>query len=127
MSACLLEPRLGTAPSAGEKVRVSDVRFSSRTLSEPVTGTGSGVGVVALSGRKIVLNPCPFQVPANAASGPRLGDGTGDGARVSLGTSLNRNSLGSAMRARVVRSSIASPLQRSWTGRQTKAPVVNPG
>ena len=34
---------------------------------------GSGVGVFRLSGRKMVLKPCPLKVPVKAARGPRLG------------------------------------------------------
>jgi hypothetical protein len=72
-------PRLGTEPKAGENAKVSEVRFSSRTLSLPETGTGNGVGVTGLSGRKIVLKPLPAHLPANAASAPRLGSGLGAG------------------------------------------------
>jgi hypothetical protein len=66
---------LGTEPRPLEKDRVSEVRFSWRTLSTSSTGIGSGVGVAVLLGRKIVLKPLPVNVPANSASGPRLGAG----------------------------------------------------
>src|SRR5271156_289745 len=66
-------------PRLLEKDSVSCVRLSSRMLSKGwvggLSGTGSAVGVVVLSGRKIVLNPCPVQLPANTESGPK-GDGT---------------------------------------------------
>lgn len=55
---------------------VSSVRFSSSTLSGGsvvLIGPGICVGVVALSGRKIVLNPCPVNVPVKADSGPSVG------------------------------------------------------
>src|SRR5271165_667603 len=96
MSAWAPEPRLGTEPRLGENDKVSRVRFSSSTLSLPVTGTGSGVGVAVLSGRKMVLKPWPLNVPAKAASGPRLGveEATALGA-VRFDTSLNLKPLGS--------------------------------
>jgi hypothetical protein len=106
MSPCGSDPRLGTEPKLGENDKVSEVRFNSRMLSEPVTGVGSGVGVLLLFGRKIVLKPLPFQVPTKAAKGPRLGGtmGTGGGAGAasagligaigSEGTSPNKKSFG---------------------------------
>ena len=65
-----------------ENDSVSSVRFSCNTLSGGsvvVTGPGIGVGVLVLSGRKMVLNPRPVNVPAKADSGPRFG-GSGRGA-----------------------------------------------
>src|SRR5271170_5127542 len=67
-------------PRLLEKDSVSCVRLSSRMLSKGwvggLSGAGSAVGVVVLSGRNIVLNPCPVQLPVNAERGPK-GDGTG--------------------------------------------------
>src|SRR3984885_1625850 len=68
----ITSPRLGTEPRLGENDRVSRVRFSSRRLSLSPTGTGSLVGDPR-SGRKMVLKPLPWNTPAKAASGPRLG------------------------------------------------------
>lgn len=65
-------------------------------LSLPLTGMGNGVGVVGLSGRNMVLNPVPANVPTNAASGPRLGAGVPTPA-VAGRTSSMWKSLGSAM------------------------------
>src|ERR1700732_2814447 len=78
MSRCGSDPRLGTEPKLGENDKLSEVMFSSRMLAvagggPAATGVGSGVGVLLLSGRKIVLKPRPFQAPTNATSGPRLG------------------------------------------------------
>src|SRR5215469_16573609 len=73
MSPCARLPRLGTEPRPLEDDSVSLVRFSSSTLSLPVTGIGSGVGVFVLSGRKMRLKPLPLNAPVKAASGPRLG------------------------------------------------------
>src|SRR6516165_5087752 len=73
MSPCARLPRLGTEPRLLENDNVSLVRFSSSTLSLPVTGIGSGVGVFVLSGRKMRLKPLPLNAPVKAASGPRLG------------------------------------------------------
>lgn len=73
MSPCGFDPRLGTEPKLGENDKVSEVIFNSRTLSESGTGVGRGVGVLLLFGRKMVLKPLPFQVPAKAVNGPRLG------------------------------------------------------
>src|SRR5580692_8879187 len=67
------EPRFGTDPRPGENERVSEVRLSSRTLSEVGTGMGSGVGVAGFCGRKIVLKPLPVKVPAKPASAPSVG------------------------------------------------------
>ncbi len=91
-------PRFGTEPSAGENDSVSEVRFSSSTLSLPLTGIGSGVGVVGLSGRKMVLKPLPVKVPVKAASGPSVGISAPIGVRCSpaaIGTSVILNPLGS--------------------------------
>ena len=66
-------PRFGMDPRPGWKERVSEVRLSSRTLSEPGTGTGSGVGVVEFCGLKIVLKPLPVKVPVKPASAPSVG------------------------------------------------------
>ena len=66
-------PRLGISPGISVNSSVSLVRLSSRKLSSP--------GSVALwKGRKIWLNPCPFQSPTNPASRP-----SGDGAAVAAG------------------------------------------
>ena len=106
MSPCGSDPRLGTEPKLGENDKVSEVTFNSRMLSEPLTGVGSGVGVLLLFGRKMVLKPLPFQVPTKAANGPRFGGtmGTGGGATSATpgsigaigleGTSPNRKSCG---------------------------------
>src|ERR1035438_9805737 len=75
MSPWLPVPRLGMEPRLGENDRVSWVRLSSSKLSLPVTGIGSSVGVAVLSGRKMMLKPWPVNVPAKAASAPRLGAG----------------------------------------------------
>jgi hypothetical protein len=60
---------------SGENDSVSEVRFSSRMLSLGGGGgaIGNDVGVVVLSGRKMVLKPLPLKVPAKALSGPGLG------------------------------------------------------
>src|ERR1700722_16766769 len=80
--------------------------FSSRTLSAGsvvVIGPGIGVGVVELSGRKIVLNPLPTHSPTNAARGPRGGAGGAGGWTCSLpegkmgGTAPNSNPAGVEM------------------------------
>src|ERR1700747_2283439 len=94
MSPCTI-PRLGTEPRLVEKDKVSVVRFSSRMLSLLGTGTGNGVGVAVLCGRKIVLNPLPVNVPVQSASGPRLG-AREPAARnaVRLDTAPNRKPLG---------------------------------
>src|SRR5580658_3844669 len=96
MSPCTM-PRLGTEPRLGENDMLSEVKFNSRTLSVPGTGIGNGVGVLVLSGRKIVLKPLPAHSPVKAASGPKLG-GAGIGAST-LGaisdTAPNLNPLGS--------------------------------
>src|ERR1700682_4103798 len=89
MSPCFSVPRFGTVPRGEEKERVSEVRFSSRMLSL-ITGTGSGVGVTALSGRKMVLKPLPAQSPTRAASGPR-GAGGGGGETVLRSERTNEN------------------------------------
>src|SRR5579862_3440582 len=84
-------PRFGTEPSGGENDSVSEVRLSSSTLSLPATGIGSGVGVVGLSGRKMVLKPLPVKVPVNAANGPSVGVSKPIGVRCSpaaIGTSV---------------------------------------
>jgi len=91
MSPCGSDPLLGTEPKLGENDKVSDVIFNSKMLSEPGTGVGSGVGVLSLFGRKIVLKPLPFQVPTNAVKGPRLGGTIGVG-----GTAGATPALGSA-------------------------------
>src|ERR1700722_17872551 len=85
MSPCGSDPRLGTEPRLGENERVSEVRFSSKTLSvagsgPAGTGVGRFVGVLLLSGLKIVLKPVPVQVPTKAANAPRLGGTIGAGA-----------------------------------------------
>src|ERR1700688_2338142 len=67
------EPRFGMDPRPGENERVSDVRLSSRTLSELGTGTGSGVGVAGFCGRKIILKPLREKVPAKPASPANVG------------------------------------------------------
>src|SRR5580704_10096563 len=76
MSPCAPEPRFGIDPRLLENDSVSSVRFNSRTLSELIGGV-KGVGVLVLSGRKIVLKPRPAQFPLKAASGPRLGASLG--------------------------------------------------
>ena len=71
---------------------------------------GSCVGVAALSGRKMVLKPWPVNVPAKAASGPRLG--TDDLIvlnAVRLDTSPNLKSLGSERAVSNFGSIIRSP------------------
>jgi hypothetical protein len=94
MSPCTI-PRLGTEPRPLENDRVSEVAFSSRMLSLLETGMGSGVGVAALSGRKIVLKPLPANVPVNSASGPKLGPGDAVAVNVErLETSPNLKLLG---------------------------------
>src|SRR6516162_8841047 len=96
MSGCT-SPRLGTDPSGREKDSVCLMRLSSRRLSDPLTGWGSLVGE-PLSGRKMVLNPGPWNVPVKADSGPKLGacGGTDVGALVPswLGTEPNSKLLG---------------------------------
>src|SRR6266702_8608735 len=75
-SASAPEPRLGIEPRLFENDSVSSVRFSSSTLSAGsvvLIGPGICVGVVVLSGRKIVLNPCPVNVPVKADNGPSVG------------------------------------------------------
>src|SRR5882724_11725629 len=69
-------------PRFGAKERLSEVRFSSSTLSSgPMGGTGNGpVGDFLLFGRNMVLNPLPIQLPVNAASGPRAAGVTLTGA-----------------------------------------------
>src|ERR1700712_2147040 len=66
-------PRFGTEPRLGENDRTSLVRLSSRMLSLVFCGIGSGVGVMGLFGRKMVLKPWPCQSPTKSASGPRFG------------------------------------------------------
>jgi hypothetical protein len=69
---------LGMLPRFGAKNIVSEVRFSSSTLSGPVGGTGNGpLGDFLLFGRKTVLNPLPIHSPLNVASGPRGAGFTG--------------------------------------------------
>lgn len=71
MSFCCCRPRLGTLPRGLEKVRVSEVRFISRTFSlgacgigGPATGFGKFVCVGGiLFGRKMRLRPFPWNVP----------------------------------------------------------------
>src|SRR5882757_9713676 len=77
ISACGPDPRLGLDPRLAENDNISSVRFSSRTLSDPMIGGLKTVGVAALSGRKMVLKPLPVQLPVKAESGPRMGGGTG--------------------------------------------------
>src|SRR5580692_5045644 len=90
----ITSPRLGTEPRLRENDRVSRVRFSSRRLSLPLTGTGSLVGDPR-SGRKMVLKPLPWNVPVKAASGPRLGTEEALSLNVvRLDTSPNLKSLG---------------------------------
>jgi len=73
------KPAIGNvAQAAGEGqcfLRQIEFKDVIEGLGRWFSGTGSAVGVVVLSGRKIVLNPCPVQLPANSESGPR-GDGT---------------------------------------------------
>src|ERR1700690_2634696 len=80
-------PRFGTDPIGREKDSVWLVRFSSRRLSDGPGETGSLVGEPR-SGRKMVLNPWPWNVPVNADSGPKLGTAAGVLPSV-LGTSPN--------------------------------------
>src|SRR6266702_7292714 len=94
-SACGPEPRFGIEPRLFENDSVSSVRFSSSTLSGGsvvLIGPGICVGVVVLSGRKIVLNPCPVNVPVKADSGPSVGGrvkGTAAGTAACAAAALN--------------------------------------
>jgi hypothetical protein len=73
---------------------------------------GSGVGVAVLSGRKMVLNPWPVNVPVKAASGPRLGsDELAALNDVELDTSPNLKPLGSKRAVSSFVSPICSILQ----------------
>src|ERR1035438_2683714 len=113
-------PRLGTSPRLGENDRVSWVRFSSSTLSLPLTGTGSGVGVAVLSGRKMVLKPLPRNVPVKAVSGPSGATGvTAVLGAVRFDTSRNLKPLGTAKAFSRFRSLTGS----SWD----RAHPVHPG
>lgn len=95
MSPCT-SPRFGTEPRLGENDSVSRVRFSSSTLSLPVIGLGRPVGVLVLSGRKMVLKPLPRNAPVKADSGPRAGTAEASAlGAVKLETSPNLKPAGS--------------------------------
>src|SRR6266850_583741 len=99
-------------PRFGAKERLSEVRFSSSTLSSgPMGGTRNGpVGVFLLFGRNMVLNPLPIQLPVNAPSGPRGAGVTVTGAIKSCLPSRTENLAGkeNAVESNLV--SVISPL-----------------